>query len=264
MKRLRGAGMTAVAMIVLSGAAVSALGQRQYVRFTTDEVWVSARPLEAGQVIQASDLARGLVDSDRSSLSVPDVRALIGKKLAAPKVEGEMFTQDDLTVPQRNWLSDMVPEGRVVYSLEPDMSLIPYTKQLRNGDRFDILATAPGGRVSSLAYDVILLGILKDETARPQAPDPADGILASTVNNTQSASAPEPGGGLLMLAVNPEYVYPLASALGSSAKLSFVVHSNASVVSGDQLTIRPPVQERSVEVFAGLEKSYVTVEQMQR
>lgn len=264
MKRLRGAGMTAIAMIVVSAAAVVTLGQRQYMRFTTDEVWVSARPLEAGQVIQTSDLTRGLVDAERSALAIPDMRALVGRKLAAPKVEGEMFTQDDLTAPQRNWLSDMVPEGRVVYSLQPDVSLIPYTKQLRNGDRFDILATAPGGRVVSLAYDVILLGILKDETASPQATDPADSLLASIANNTPSASAPEPRGGLLMLAVNPEYVYPLASALGSSAKLSFVVHSHASVVSGEQLTIRPPVRERSVEVFAGLEKSYVTVEQMQR
>lgn len=258
LKSLKGAGLTALSIVVVSGLTVAALAERQYDRFTTQEVWAAAHELSIGQTVQADDLQTIRVDKSLAQLSIADPRSIVGRKLATAKSIGDIINQNDLSVPKRLGMTDVIPEGRVVYTLTPDAQLLPYTRQLRTGDSFDILATSPGGRVTSLATNVILLGNLFEQ---PQ-PDPEPSGNASLLSAAVSVANPDPAdpSNLLVLAVLPEHVYPLASALGSPARISLVAHGKtASSDMGRLKVAAPQALERRVEVITGLEKGFVNV-----
>jgi hypothetical protein len=258
-KRLKGAGTTLVAVVIMSGIAVSTLGQRQYTRMTTDEVWAAGRELPAGHTVQAADLQTVRMNSTQAAMALTDPAGIIGRRLVSDKKPGDVINRGDVSAPQRLGMTDVIPADRVVYTLTPDSQLLPYTRQLRNGDSFDILATAAGGRVVTLANDVILLGNLQDE---PQA---NAGDTSASLAATIAAANPGAGkknNGVLVLAVKPEHVYPLASTLGSSARISLVAHGRTNISNGNRLPVQaPPVRERRVEIISGQEKAYVTVRQ---
>jgi hypothetical protein len=260
--RIKGAGATFLTVAIISGAAITTLGQRQYARLTTDTVWAAAHELSSGQVLQATDLRQVRVDSQQATLAINDARALLGRRLVAEKQAGEVIQQGDVAAPQRLGMTDVVPADRVVYTLTPDRQLLPFTRQLRVGDSFDILATAQGGRVSILASDVVLLGNLQEDSAPAPDSDTSASMIASITNATQQNSGNNGSNTLLVLAVKPEQVYPLASALGSNARISLVTHSRSANGNGDRLVVLPPpVRERRVEVITGLQRSFVTVQQ---
>ena len=256
-KRFKGAGATLLSLAIVSGIAVTTLAERQYARFSTQEVWAAAGELSIGHIVQAADIQRIQVDNSAAQLSIADPRAIVGRKLATAKTAGAVINQGDLASPQKLGMTDVVPEGRVVYTLTLDAQMLAYSRELRVGDSFDILATL-GGQVASLATDVILLGALLD-----RAPATTQSNEASLLSAAVSVANPDPAGAenVLILAVLPEHVYPLASALGSDARLSLVAYGKNS---GDQAKPRVPVPEvpdRRVEVITGpsLAKEYVVV-----
>lgn len=252
-KRISGGSMIMVPVIVASGLLMTALGQRQYVRLTTEDAWVAKMPLNPGQVIQASDLVKSRVSADEVDNAVNNPKAMVGKQLAVSKGEGEIFYPGDFARPEQTWMTSAVPEGRVVYTLIPDKHLLPYSKQLRRGDRFDILVTH-GGSVTPLAFDVILLGTLQDNT--PKVEDKGRSSITALAALDKKDEAAK-GSDLLLLAVQPDYIFPLASAQGGPGKISFVVHGEKEVSEGKQLSVMP--KTRAVEVYSGLEKSQVKV-----
>jgi hypothetical protein len=266
LSNIKGAGTTLVAVALLSSAALTTLGQRQYMRISTEEVWAVVNSIPAGQTLQAADLTRVRIDNNNATLAMADATAIIGRKLAVDKQAGDVINQGDIAVPKRNGLTDVVPEGRVVYTLVPDRQLLPYARQLRTGDSFDILATSTGGQVTPLAYDVLLLGTLFDApqanaaAAAATAPDTAS-VLANTIATTSTSAANSGDSALLVLAVKPEHVYPLASAMGSSAKISLVAHGKTNGTSTERLSVAGPApRRRAVEVYTGLERNMVTVD----
>jgi hypothetical protein len=236
---------------------VTTLAERQYARFSTQEVWGAAHELSIGHTVTAADIQRIKVDNSSAQLSIADPRSIIGRKLATAKTTGDIINQGDLAVPQKLGMTDVVPEGRVAYTLTLDAQLLAYSRELRTGDSFDILATS-GGRVTTLATDVILLAALVD-----QAREPTQSAEASLLSAAVSVANPADAGGenLLILAVLPEHVYPLASALGSDARISLVAYAKNT---GDQARVQVPVPvapDRRVEVITGpsLVKEYVVV-----
>jgi len=258
-KRLKGAGATLMTVAIVSGVAASALGQRQYVRLTTAEVWAAANPLPTGHTVQSADLKLTRVANASAGLAVTDPRAIVGRQLVAEKKPGDIISEGDVATPQRLGMTDVIPADRVVYTLVPDRQLLPYTRQLRNGDNFDILATAPGGRVSTLAYDVILLGNLIGQSPAPNEDNGASLMATITAATPPSGNST---GGLLVLAVKPEHVYPLASALGSNARISLVAHGRSNNSDGSRLAVQPPpARERRVEIINGLQRAYINVRQ---
>jgi Flp pilus assembly protein CpaB len=256
-KRFKGAGATLLSLAIVSGLAVTTLAERQYARFSTQEVWAAARELTIGHIVQAADLQRIQVENSSAQLSIADPRAIVGRKLATAKTAGDIINQGDLASPQKLGMTDVVPEGRVAYTLALDAQLLSYSRELRIGDSFDILATS-GGRVTTLATDVILLAALLDK-----APATTESNEASLLSAAVTVANPNPVGAsnLLILAVLPEDVYPLASTLGSEARISIVAYGKNT---GDKRRLQVPVPEvpdRRVEVITGpsLEKEYVVV-----
>ncbi len=243
----------AVAALTVAGV----LGQRQYVRAITQDGWVAARALPAGHVVTLADLTQGRVGDRASSQLLAQPGDIVGKRLTVAKNEGESFAPTDLENPDQPWMSTMAPDGRVVFALEPDKHLLPYSRQLRRGDRFDILVTHPGGRVHPLAFDAIMLGILKGDKGAEQEPR-GRGLLTVLASPEASSNEDKAGGGhLLVLAVKPEHVVPLASARGSAGRISFVVHGQKEVQEGRRLTVVPPTH--SVELYSGLQRTRITL-----
>ncbi len=254
-KKSRSERLALATVLVLSFSLVGVLGQRQYVRATTQETWVAAKPLSAGQVVGRGDLAPGRVNGSSPPGMVAQLDQIVGRRLAVDKAEGEAFGATDFVPEERPWLAAMVPEGRVIYTMVPDRYLLPYSRQLRGGDRFDILITAAGGRVHPLAFDVILLGVLKDTNGTQKEPQ-GRGLL-SALASPNAGDASDGESHLLVLAVKPEHVLSLASAQGAPGRISFVVHGQNEVREGKRLAVIPP--KRSVEIVAGLDRSRVTV-----
>ena len=253
-KRIKGVGATLLSVAVISGIAATTLGQRQYERFTTQEVWAAAHELSVGQTVQAQDIQIVRVDNAVAKLAITEPLSIIGGVLATAKSVGDVINQGEIGAPKRLGMTDIVPEGRVVYTLALDEQLLPYSRQLRSGDSFDILATTAGGRVTPLATNVILLRSLVDkEPSTTQSGDGSTLWSAVAVANPESADKTN----LLVLAVLPEQVYRLASALGSDARISLVAYGRDPE---DHKTVpTPQVADRRVEVITGLEKQFVTV-----
>ena len=256
-KRFKGAGATLLSLAIVSGLAVTTLAERQYARFSTQEVWAAARELSIGHIVQAADLQRIRVDNSAAQLSVADPRAIVGRKLATAKTAGDIINQGDFAVPQKLGMTDVVPEGRVVYTLILDAQMVAYARELRTGDSFDILATG-GGRVTALATDAILLAASLDN-----APATTQSAEASLLSAAVTVANPDPVGAenVLIIAVLPQHIYPLASALGTDARLSLVAYGK-NTGNQDRLALSAPeVPDRRVEVITGpnLAKEYVVV-----
>src|SRR5690606_15217808 len=257
-RRSKGERLAVAFALLVALTLLGVMGQRQYVRATTEEAWVAAKPLRAGDVVTRGDLKPGRVNGSRPPGMVRQADQIVGRRLAVDKAVDQAFAAADFVPAERPWLSAMVPEGRVLFTMVPDKHLLPYSRQLRGGDRFDILFTASGGRVQALAYDVILLGVMRDPQNGSASAPRGRSLLTSLA--TQKASE-EPADGaeshLLVLAVQPEHVVSLASALGAPGRVSFIVHGQNEVRDGKRLSVMP--RRRSVEVYAGLDRSRVTV-----
>src|SRR5690606_22866488 len=90
-KKSRSERLALATVLVLSFSLVGVLGQRQYVRATTQETWVAAKPLSAGQVVGRGDLAPGRVNGSSPPGMVAQLDQIVGRRLAVDKAEGEAF-----------------------------------------------------------------------------------------------------------------------------------------------------------------------------
>ena len=262
--------MVMLLLIGCSIALVAYLGYRQWERTNFSTIWVANALLSPGHVLNAGDLIQKRVRTQSAQTgAITEPRKIIGNKLASEKKEGEGFYPSDFSRPKtsRTYLTDQVPEGRVLYTLVPDQAILPYGDQLHQGDRFDILVTMPGGQVTPLAFDVIMLGMLRgpkseQKQTSEEAPDElalSRRLLMSFADDRNKDKGPTD---MMVLALHPEHVYPLASSQGSPGRLSFVVHGQRDLKGGNRLNVVPdrrPPTSRTVEVYEGLNKSHARV-----
>ncbi|WP_416397236.1 hypothetical protein [Allohahella sp. A8] len=245
-KKFTGSTTAAISMFLISGVLASVLGVRQVERITTHEVLGIAGNWPAGVSIEPTMIQK--VRVDKQVTGIKDPARLLGKRLANDKKHGEIFRRNELATPPRSWLAQQVPEGKVLYTMKPQPGAIPHS-QLRNGDLFDVLATGPKG-VRTLARDVRLVGVMGGKNGREL---PA-GNLAS-VSGPASRLAFS-----MVVAIAPEYVYPLAS-IRSSDVVSIVLHGSghSSSDSDSRVSIEPAPTHRNIEIVAGLIRRQVAV-----
>ncbi len=254
-RKSKGSVTASMTLFVSSGILASVLGVRQYDRVTTEESWVTSTTAYAGQVISASMLKRARIDEDR--LGIDDPRRLIGQRLAVNKPAGESIAATDLeppvATPPRS-LAEYIPEGRVIYSLQPGSNAtVPYS-QLRAGDRLDVLVRGRRG-VRTAATDVRLVGVMRPRSG--PAASAGDKNVASLLQQ-KAPSKSNPAKTTLVLAVSPEHVYPLAQ-ISKQDTISLVLHSAYDVAAGRTVSVTPQQTEHPVEVVAGLSRSTVYV-----
>lgn len=243
-KKLTGSTTAAISMFLLSGVFASVLGVRQVERVTTHEVMGISGDWPAGVSIEPAMIQPVRVNKQVSGFKEPT--HLVGKRLANDKKNGEVFRRDDLNAAPRSWLAQQIPEGMVLYTMKPQTGAIPHS-QLRNGDLFDVLATGPGG-VRTLARDVRLIGVMSGQnSSQAFANNPSTAARAQSVSEVS-----------MVVAIAPEYVYPLAS-IRTSDMVSIVLHGSSDSDSGSRLHIDPKPTHRNIEIVAGLQKRQVAV-----
>jgi hypothetical protein len=243
-KKLTGSTTAAISMFLLSGVFASVLGVRQVERVTSHEVLGIAGDWTAGVSIEPAMIQK--IRVDKQVAGVKDPSQVVGKRLVNDKKHGQIFRPNDLSVPPRSWLAQQIPEGKVLYTMKPQAGAIPHS-QLRNGDLFDVLATGPEG-VRTLAKNVRLIGVMGGQSGS-QAPT---GNLAAV---SRSSKATELS---MVVAIAPEYVYPLAS-IRSQDVVSIVLHGSGASTGDSRTRIEPLPTHRNVEIVAGLNKRQVAV-----
>lgn len=252
-KRTKGITSVTLAVFIAAGIMVTVLGVRQINRMTTNEAWVTATPLKVGQVVTKDVLKRGRISKDETGIADP--RSVLGRPLVVAKAKGEPIRESDLGTPSRSWLAQKVPAGRVLYTLTPKATSLPHS-QLRNGDRLDVLAKGPAG-VRTVAMDVLLVGALVPRS-NGHAQASGRGLITSLASLPGQKSTPINSGVPLVLAVEPEFVYPLA-AIGTKEEVSLVLHGQQEAVDGKSLDIRPEPKLRHVQVINGVDSSNAVV-----
>ncbi|WP_373084961.1 hypothetical protein, partial [Zhongshania sp.] len=221
-------------------------------RMTTEPGWVAGGDIAAGAVIMPNMLKEARVSDGANVMSDP--RSLFGKRLKIAKKEGDTFKPGDVVAAQkRKTLAQAIPEGRVLYTLIPNAGGIPHT-QLTGGDRLDVLVTGRGG-VRTVARDVRLIGVMGGGA---KAQGPGDGGAVGMLKQKPKDKSGSGAGVSLVVAVYPDDVYPLAS-IGSSDKVSLVLHGSRDLADGKPLTVRAVPTHRSIEVVSGLSRSRVNV-----
>lgn len=243
-KKLTGSTTAAISMFLISGVFASVLGVRQVERVTTHEVLGISGDWPAGVAIEPAMIQPVRVDKQVSGFKDPS--HLVGKRLATDKKHGQIFRRGDVAAAPRSWLAQQIPEGKVLYTMKPQAGAIPHS-QLRNGDLFDVLATGPEG-VRTLARDVRLVGVMGGQNSQQ-----------SSANSTSILARPQSVPGVSMVvAIAPEYVYPLAS-IRSSDVVSIVLHGASGSDRVGRPRIDPKPTHRNIEIVAGLQKRQVAV-----
>lgn len=246
---------TATVIFVLSGILVSVLGVRQVSRMSSVDTWVASADLSPGQTI-----TRAMLRPDRArevSGIITDPRHLIGKTLMAAKAEGEAFVSTELASPPQSRLSQVIPEGKVLYTLIPRKDTIPIS-QLQPGDRFDVLARDRLGEVRTIARSVQLIGTLNSKNGSQNEPS-GRGLLASLATLPDQGSKNPNTGTPLVVAVSPHEVYPLAMIGAEDTEVTLVLHGATEVEKGELLNVTPDPNRRRIEVVNGLTREHVLV-----
>jgi hypothetical protein len=249
-KKLTGSTTAAISMFLISGVFASVLGARQFERYTTHEVLGLNGDWPAGVALEAAMLKKIRVDKDVSG--IPDPRQVLGLKLGAPKKDGEVLRPAELKRAERSWLAQQVPEGKVLYTMAPQSGAIPYT-QLRNGDSFDVIATGRNG-VRTVARDVRLIGVSGGRSSGTDSRSDQGGFLGLA----RPKASVRGKGVSLVVAVAPEYVYPLAH-ISPKESVSIVLHGEESQVTERRAEIDPLPTHRQIEVVSGLKRKIISV-----
>jgi len=244
-----------VGLLALALLLVAVLGFRQVKRWVTPsrEVWVASSGLPAGATVGAENLKRTRVaESALPKGTLLDARAIAGRELQRPKEEGEPFVRDDFAAAaeaQAVAISEMVPEGRVLTTIRVPMGLVPY-KNLKVGDRVDLVAAGGGGFARVVAHDAYVVGTMYNRS-QPQAPKQT-GLASLIPPSNQRRSGSGTVG--LLLALTPEDALPLAQATAGRARVQVVLHGRAEVASGDLIELP---EHQSVEYIAGASKRHL-------
>ena len=251
--KYKGSITATIVLFSISSVAISVLGWRQVIRWTTDPAWVASADISAGQKI-TQDLLR-LGRSSDSEIAVKEPRALLGRTLSVSKQEGDVFKASDLSSQPRRWLAQKIPEGKVLYTLIPQSTTIPYS-QIRMGDHLDVLAK--GGRgVRTVAQNVMLLGSITPPSGSQEASS-GRGLLSQLASSNKSQQGGARTGAPLILAVAPEDVYPLAG-IGANEEVTLVLHGEQETRNGKYLQVRPAPSKRRVEVYKGNQQEKIII-----
>ncbi|WP_372759193.1 SAF domain-containing protein [Litorivivens sp.] len=250
-RKLKGSATGSIVLFLASSMLASVLGIRQIDRMGSETAWVASSDLKIGEIITPKFLEQRKVKTDGVVLAEP--RALIGKRLTVEKKAGEPFNNRDVVALKRPSLAEVVPAGRVLYTLAPDPQSIPVS-QLRGGDRLDVLVTSAAG-VRTVARDVRLVGVMRPSGAAGAAG--GKGVMSLLPQKTPASSG---GGNItsLVVAVYPESVYPLAS-IHTSERVSLVLHGARDLARGEPLAVQPVRTHHEVEMVQGLSRSTVRV-----
>lgn len=252
-----------IGLLALALLLVAVLGFRQVRRWMTptQEVWVASSSLPAGATIGAENLKRARVAETSLPQGVLDARAIAGRELSRAKQEGEPFVRDDftgVTEVEEAAIAEMVPEGRVLTTIRVHKELVPY-KNLKSGDRVDIVSIDNGGRGDGfarvIARDAYVVGTMYAKAAPPQAQRTGLAALIPPASSRGSGGSPTVG---LLLGLAPEDALPLAQATGSGDTIQVVLHGKAEVASGQLLEL-PERGAAGVEFIAGASRKRLMV-----
>lgn len=246
-RKLSGSATGSMVLFFASSVLASVLGLRQVEHFTTEPGWVAKTHLPAGQLITPAFIREARIKGDLQSVTQPG--QLIGKMLRVDKKSGEAFSYGDLATPKAKTLAQVVPVGRVLYTLKPAPHSVP-VEQLRGGDRLDVLVKNRSG-VHKVASDVRLIGVMRPSNGKHSG----DNVM-SLLPQKKSATANGRNITSLVVAVHPHEVYPLAS-IGGADQVSLVLHGSHDLARGGPLAVKPKPTHREVEVVQGLKISKV-------
>lgn len=250
-RKLTGSATGSIVLFLASSMLASVLGIRQVDRLGAEDVWVASTNLKVGDIITPKFLEQRKMKPEGEILAEP--RSLIGKQLRTEKKAGEPFGRSDVVAPVRPTLAQAVPEGRVLYTLTPDPSSIPFS-QLRGGDRLDVLATGPRG-VRTIARDVRLVGVMRAKGAGMRAS--GQGAM-SLLPQKQPAASTSSKATSLVVAVYPDHVYPLANVRGSE-RVTLVLHGARDLARGQPLAVQPTPTHSEVEIVQGVSRTTVKI-----
>ena len=251
-------GLTLLRALMLGGAIVLilVLGYRQFERMMRDRVsvWVSARPIASGQVVDGPSLELVRADAPRPGFLTRE--QLLGRKLLAAKKQGEPIYREDLEpVAPPPPVAQVIPAGRLLATVKINSMDLP-TRELKYGDRIDILqATREGVRL--VAQDAQVMGTLKAPKAQDSDSSDSGKVLGVDLNVAPATSA-NSDAPALVLALRPSDVFMLTAAEASATRLKLLLHSATEKPGVDAVDIRPKsprpaprVVTTSVELLAG-------------
>lgn len=247
-RKLSGSTTVAISFFVTSGILASALGVRQIERMTTSQAVVVSQHVAAGQQLSAAHFKVAQIDDTQIKGTLQDPKLLIGKVLTVSKLSGDLIYPNEVQPAKRASLSQVVPEGKVLFTLKQPQSGLPFSK-LHNGDRFDILVKGRNA-VRTVATNVQLIGIIRAQQA-PASQQSKTSQLTQTGSAASSALS-------MVMAVDPDDVYPLAS-IGHNEVVSIVLHSAYDVANGTQPLSGMVSTYRNVAVYAGTKHKTVRV-----
>ncbi|WP_025563340.1 SAF domain-containing protein [Psychromonas sp. SP041] len=250
--KLTGSATGAMLLFTASGMLASVLGIRQIDKMSTVSAWTVSSHLESGQVITQRSLKKVRIDQDDVSGTIQNPRQLMGKTLKVNKQAGSAIYPSDLKVKEKRSLSQAIPSGRVLYTLEHVQKGMPYG-QMSDGDRFDVVVRSRNG-VRTVARDIQLIGI-----NYPAAKKADDNGLKNMLLPKKSQDANQPGVSLIV-AIRPSDVHALTS-IRASDTIAMIFHSAHDIAQGTQLNIDPKQRFRNVEMVAGIRRSNVRVNQ---
>nr|MBP9945257.1 hypothetical protein [Vicinamibacteria bacterium] len=220
-------------------------------------VWVSATDLRAGQAVTPGLMKVVQILPPKGALV--EQQGIAGRVLKVAKPAGQPFYNADLEPrPVPPALSTTIPVGRLMATVKVVALDLP-TKELRVGDRLDIIQAGPDG-VTMVAHDAFMMGNLTT-TSGSREKNAVMGVDLTPPDINRTTTVAE----ALVLGVFPEDVFPLAAAEASGQKLKIVLHSDTEVKSGVLLTPDPPRPAPpgeglpAVEVIVGKTKETVYV-----
>ncbi len=222
--------------LIVAIVLVGILALRQVHRLTAESMWVADAALAPGTRIGPGHLR--LVRERKQAVprdAIAGREAIEGQVLYQPKAAGRPFFPRDFVRPAKpvpTPLSTLVPEGRVLTTLEISQTSVPYP-QLRMGDRLEVVAV-DDSNARVVASNAFLIGSLSPGVRpAPAAKKSRLGIEASPPVRQKRGA----GGLALILALLPEDVLPVAEAQGSEASITVVLHGRHEVEEGELLDL---------------------------
>ena len=254
---------TQVMLGLLALVIVMVLGARQIKRAGTTAVWTASAAMGPGAVLDSRQakavrlpskkLPEGAISADTD---------MDGRVLHRPKNAGDVFLASDFIQPQapraKTYLSDTVPEGRVLLTVKVSSTSIPYP-QLRHGDRLDLIAGGrghgPGPHSSVVAHDAFLIGsIAPSGGPKPAAKKNRLGMDTSPPKRQKKGG----NSGLhLILALHPQDVLGVSDALGRDAPMTVMLHGRHEIQAGRLLSAAGS-EDAGVELISGAKRETIT------
>lgn len=242
-------------LVTIIAAIFIVLAYRQSQRWkigATPVLVVNKQKLFEGTPVQIGDVRLKKVLNDRiPPNALTNINQALNRKLVREKQRGTVLIAQDLQPTSGRSptnaikLNTLIPEGRLLASLKVKQGSVAL-QSLDRGDRFDIIAIDSKGTPNIIARDAFYVGSLTGGTRVGKSSEPKN-ILGQEIPPPPSAVVSDPASAyvVLKLALWPKDVLPVASASGSNARISLILHGKKEQESGKALSIDPP---KKVEV----------------